>query len=340
MSGPLETAVAPEVLLRTLAHQAFDAIVDVLRCWCGGEFAFRIQWFDMNHIAASQWQSFAESQQYGGTGGLRQLADQCHGVGLSAEEIGPFAFILFRHLIRQDADGLAFFQGFQQGAYAAQVGSSQRDMAALAAFSHQFAEFRVARWCDADADGVVRGGVTAGGLITAEMRRQKDDAFAVGMCRFSVLPAFAFSHQFQHGGLRLEPDGKSLQYALAGLTDAGMQQASVVHVGKGVSDPSKVPARASQAPSEEKKVQITEHHAQAVYHRKRQAGEDAKQGFEHEILFERLQVWYSNNLLPTLSEHIMSEYLFTSESVSEGHPDKLADQVSDSILDAILEQDP
>ena len=36
----------------------------------------------------------------------------------------------------------------------------------------------------------------------------------------------------------------------------------------------------------------------------------------------------------------MSKYLFTSESVSEGHPDKLADQVSDSILDAILTQDP
>ena len=36
----------------------------------------------------------------------------------------------------------------------------------------------------------------------------------------------------------------------------------------------------------------------------------------------------------------MNSYLFTSESVSEGHPDKLADQVSDSILDAILEQDP
>lgn len=33
-------------------------------------------------------------------------------------------------------------------------------------------------------------------------------------------------------------------------------------------------------------------------------------------------------------------YLFTSESVSEGHPDKLADQVSDAILDAILAQDP
>lgn len=36
----------------------------------------------------------------------------------------------------------------------------------------------------------------------------------------------------------------------------------------------------------------------------------------------------------------MNEYLFTSESVSEGHPDKLADQISDSILDAILTQDP
>ncbi|CAH1385645.1 methionine adenosyltransferase [Candidatus Nitrotoga sp. M5] len=36
----------------------------------------------------------------------------------------------------------------------------------------------------------------------------------------------------------------------------------------------------------------------------------------------------------------MNEFLFTSESVSEGHPDKVADQISDSILDAILAQDP
>ena len=32
--------------------------------------------------------------------------------------------------------------------------------------------------------------------------------------------------------------------------------------------------------------------------------------------------------------------LFTSESVTEGHPDKIADQISDAILDAILEKDP
>src|ERR1700753_1889281 len=35
-----------------------------------------------------------------------------------------------------------------------------------------------------------------------------------------------------------------------------------------------------------------------------------------------------------------NNYVFTSESVSEGHPDKVADQVSDSVLDAILAQDP
>ena len=35
-----------------------------------------------------------------------------------------------------------------------------------------------------------------------------------------------------------------------------------------------------------------------------------------------------------------SEFLFTSESVSEGHPDKVADQISDAILDACIEQDP
>jgi len=36
----------------------------------------------------------------------------------------------------------------------------------------------------------------------------------------------------------------------------------------------------------------------------------------------------------------MTDFLFTSESVSEGHPDKVADQISDAILDAIIDQDP
>jgi len=35
-----------------------------------------------------------------------------------------------------------------------------------------------------------------------------------------------------------------------------------------------------------------------------------------------------------------ANFLFTSESVTEGHPDKIADQISDAVLDAILEQDP
>ena len=35
-----------------------------------------------------------------------------------------------------------------------------------------------------------------------------------------------------------------------------------------------------------------------------------------------------------------SDFIFTSESVSEGHPDKVSDQISDSILDELLSQDP
>ena len=36
----------------------------------------------------------------------------------------------------------------------------------------------------------------------------------------------------------------------------------------------------------------------------------------------------------------MEKLLFTSESVTEGHPDKMCDQISDAILDALLEKDP
>ena len=53
--------------------------------------------------------------------------------------------------------------------------------------------------------------------------------------------------------------------------------------------------------------------------------------------FDTMRAFFS----PT-NEYVkaMSEYFFTSESVSEGHPDKVADQISDAILDAILAQDP
>ena len=35
-----------------------------------------------------------------------------------------------------------------------------------------------------------------------------------------------------------------------------------------------------------------------------------------------------------------NEFLFTSESVTEGHPDKMADQISDGVLDAVMAEDP
>ncbi|MFN9342520.1 MAG: S-adenosylmethionine synthetase N-terminal domain-containing protein, partial [Planctomycetota bacterium] len=39
------------------------------------------------------------------------------------------------------------------------------------------------------------------------------------------------------------------------------------------------------------------------------------------------------------SPQVANDFLFTSESVSEGHPDKLADQISDAVLDGCLNQD-
>merc|ERR1711935_1088127 len=41
-----------------------------------------------------------------------------------------------------------------------------------------------------------------------------------------------------------------------------------------------------------------------------------------------------------LTENMSETFLFTSESVGEGHPDKICDQVSDAVLDACLKQDP
>jgi S-adenosylmethionine synthetase len=45
-------------------------------------------------------------------------------------------------------------------------------------------------------------------------------------------------------------------------------------------------------------------------------------------------------LFPPEEMNKMSDFLFTSESVSDGHPDKVADQISDAVLDAVLAQDP
>src|ERR687883_940715 len=42
----------------------------------------------------------------------------------------------------------------------------------------------------------------------------------------------------------------------------------------------------------------------------------------------------------SISELADNEYLFTSESVTEGHPDKIADQISDGVLDAVMRDDP
>ena len=44
--------------------------------------------------------------------------------------------------------------------------------------------------------------------------------------------------------------------------------------------------------------------------------------------------------MPTTKPLAENEHLFTSESVTEGHPDKVSDQISDGVLDAIMAEDP
>jgi S-adenosylmethionine synthetase len=49
---------------------------------------------------------------------------------------------------------------------------------------------------------------------------------------------------------------------------------------------------------------------------------------------------YLTVIVIKVEEIVNDNYIFTSESVSEGHPDKMADQISDAVLDALLKQDP
>src|SRR3712207_299711 len=50
--------------------------------------------------------------------------------------------------------------------------------------------------------------------------------------------------------------------------------------------------------------------------------------------------WSDRSTPPIERDNPMARRLFTSESVTEGHPDKIADQISDGILEALLAQDP
>jgi S-adenosylmethionine synthetase len=60
------------------------------------------------------------------------------------------------------------------------------------------------------------------------------------------------------------------------------------------------------------------------------------------VTLKRRFVFYIKEQAVSSSSSFMSspQYFYTSESVSEGHPDKMCDQISDAVLDAILEQDP
>ena len=58
------------------------------------------------------------------------------------------------------------------------------------------------------------------------------------------------------------------------------------------------------------------------------------------LFLQHIQNWLGRRPKPNKGEFMNnSRYLFSSESVTEGHPDKIADQISDAVLDAILSED-
>ncbi len=72
-------------------------------------------------------------------------------------------------------------------------------------------------------------------------------------------------------------------------------------------------------------------------HRLRRAQEPLPRGTHVVVTDEHVNV---ARLFAPMSQLSDNEYLFTSESVTEGHPDKIADQISDGVLDAVLRDDP
>src|SRR4051812_33790559 len=71
---------------------------------------------------------------------------------------------------------------------------------------------------------------------------------------------------------------------------------------------------------------------------KPQLCDQAQQPGNHEGKIDTFLLFYRPFSRPT-NHSPMSDFLFTSESVSEGHPDKVADAISDAVLDAVLAQD-
>ncbi|MNL11589.1 hypothetical protein D3C87_1324290 [compost metagenome] len=144
----------------------------------------------MHYIAAPARQAFRVGDDDFGAAHLRQLGGQGHGVGGTAEEIGPHAFALLRHLVGQQADRLSLFQAFGKDAHARHIGRRQHEVFARAGpFDQRFQGGALGRAVHHGQRRAQRD-LLGDDFKAAQVRRQEDDAAAMLQRFFHQLPVF------------------------------------------------------------------------------------------------------------------------------------------------------
>src|SRR6185436_18858923 len=162
----------------------------------------------------------------------------------------------------------------------------------------------------------------------AHMRSEKKQRLSLVARGERLLHAMHASHHRRHFGVRPEPERGQLGEHLARRADRLAPGARV-----GVPGLLQIGAQVRAIGGRNPIDRPAEGASQRMQERQRQLpGETQENAGERQDF---------GILAPSHKKaHAMSEFLFTSESVSEGHPDKVADQISDAVLDAILAQDP
>src|SRR5262245_11080543 len=132
--GHLVAVVAPQVLARAFAHQLLERAVEP-----SGR-AFSLEPFrerpKLHHVAAAPRQPAPENEKAAYAFAPGELRRECHGVGRSPEDLGPFAFAFAGHLVGEEADSLPVLEGLQERPHTARVGRREPQVRPAASLQH------------------------------------------------------------------------------------------------------------------------------------------------------------------------------------------------------------
>src|SRR5579862_4400068 len=274
-------------------------------------------------------------------GRLQQASHERHRVRGASEEFGPLAIAQPRHLVGKHERAAAGLHVLEDLAHPRDRGCggvrAVGARAAVAAFAdHPLEPVELVRAVHRDEEAgqhVVE--VASHHLVAPEMGRHEDHRLASRLEPLHRVPSVARLHHRRDLPEWAEQGPRELGGALADLGRvAARERVERFAIGtqptgpQVLQDPVAIPGRehVHDAPKE---------CAQRMGGTERKTGYEAQEELQMDGKIPRCAITRSRRVV-----EMKSEFLFTSESVSEGHPDKVADQVSDSILDAILAQDP